>query len=1445
MSSFFGRGRKSDMMCLATEIGLSVNDDLKIVELKKAIMESSEYIDDADYIKELYQSIVNERMEKEALQKEERDRAFELEKMQLELSSTGTTANTESRNSGTTYRMDLHKVLPQFNPKDGDICWFLVSFERQAKMMKIPKEFWVGHLISVLPSEIINMISRESEERATDYDQVKALLLKRFKLSPEKFRQLFNKHQKAPESTWRDFYHQLQNYLEEWLAGLEVKTYDQLKDLMLVEQLKKRVPADVREHYLDDWASVVSPMEFAEKIEEYEEVRGNFKPKFTPPAPDKVKKGWRTNVSHRDRFGKSDKPRNLDTKARVLPSRTETSAANRKPVCYTCGVEGHISRFCPSRNAPDGISSTSSRTNSVQTTVATEIEPEILTARVTTSAYQPNDRKTGVDELRMVDIKCNNVSFKGVIDTGAQISVVREDLVDGCQGEGEGTIKIVSAFGDSEVTPLKIFHMKIDDRLHGAVPITCAVSRKLVSDMLICQTAYEALCDNVYLHGMQERPIVTNACIADSINEGETAELSAESHETRKSFIELQRSDESLRKAWEHAQNGQCSYEIQDGVLLHSENVCGEVVKQVVLPECKHLGVLKMAHEIPLAGHLGEKKTVQRIKYTFYWPSIKRDVKKFCSSCKPCQLRRAASYRDRIPIQPIARPEVPFEVWSVDCIGPLEPTSGRGHKFIICAVDLCTRWAEAIAVRNITAKTTCDVLMKIFAQTGFPKVICTDQGPNFTADLTDQFLSVLGVSPRFATPGHPESMGAVERWNKTLKEMLNKNIQEHGRKWDLHLPYLLFAYREVPHSTTGVSPFQLVYGRLPPGPLSILKDVWLGEKEIPTGTSRPVDVYLRDLVERLQKAHEIATETSEMTQREYTSRYNLRSRDKCFSVGDKVLMLIPSSSHKLLNTWSGPATIIEISRPHSAIVELDDGSTRELHFNKLRPFIARVEHVGLIFDQDEDFGELYYTPSGKVEKGTEDLRDHLNTQGTLQNQQRLDLLKVLNAYRDVFNSKPGQAKLEGHSVRVTSECSPKRLRPYRVPIALQDEVDRQIRDLLESGLIEPSDSEWSHPVVCVSKKNGSVRLCVDFRYLNSFTVPDAFPMQVAKELLYKVGKAQFITVLDLTKGYWQIPMKEEAKKFTGFVTHSGHYQWKVMPFGMKNAGSTFQRSMNKILAPHRKFCEAYIDDVAVYSETWSEHLDHIRQVFRTLRDVGLTVNLEKCEFGKKQVKFLGHVIGSGIHSPDPQKVEAIRNMPRPITKKEVRSIMGLASYYRDYIKNFAAIVLPLTNLTKKSVPNCIPWEREAEEAFQKLKDELVRMPSLYTPNLNKPFQLYTDASAYAIGACLAQKDEMGREKPIAFFSKKLSATQMRWATIEREAYCVLESLKKFDTWIFASEIEVVSDHNPLQYLTQSVPHGAKLTRWALALQRYNVTVSYRKGSKHGNADALSRLPPSE
>ncbi|GFU57548.1 retrovirus-related Pol polyprotein from transposon opus [Trichonephila clavipes] len=593
------------------------------------------------------------------------------------------------------------------------------------------------------------------------------------------------------------------------------------------------------------------------------------------------------------------------------------------------------------------------------------MSPAVLMAESTIPVTTPINEEKGMDDLRVVYVKVKGEQeiVNDVIDTGAQMPVVRADVVEGQSVDSGGTIQIMSAFGEREVTELKIFNLKIDDSRHGFVPIICAVSKRLVNDMLVCSSAYEALLENVqFIHNPANSYVSSKAVegiTADdpksissqemtretyhseiyiqSLSKANEEEQLPEGRETRSTFIKMQREDDTLKKLWSLAEKQKNSVKIHNGILTHSEYICGENIDQVVLPQCKR-EVLKMAHDVPLGGHLGEQKTRQRI-------------------------------RDRVPIQPLVRPEIPFEVWSVDCIGPLEPPSRRNHHFIICAVDLCTRWAEAIPVKEISAKTTCNVLLKIFTQTGFPKMICSDQGTNFTSKLSEAFLSVMGVSPRFSTPGHPERMGAMERWNRTLKDML-------------------------------------------------------------------MEKYLEDFIEKLRKAHEIAAETAEATQNNYASYYNLRSREKQFKVG--VLVLLPSSTHKLMKTWIGPATIIKITRPNSAKVELDDGGIGELHFNKLRPYIARVGQVGLIFDQYSDFGDLHYAPIDMAVTFMGDVTDPISSDcQELEDVQRLELLNTLKKFSSLFSSLPGLAKVKGHNLKLKPDFAPKKMHPYRIPIALQ------------------------------------------------------------------------------------------------------------------------------------------------------------------------------------------------------------------------------------------------------------------------------------------------------------------------------------------------------------------------------------------------------------------------
>jgi len=263
------------------------------------------------------------------------------------------------------------------------------------------------------------------------------------------------------------------------------------------------------------------------------------------------------------------------------------------------------------------------------------------------------------------------------------------------------------------------------------------------------------------------------------------------------------------------------------------------------------------------------------------------------------------------------------------------------------------------------------------------------------------------------------------------------------------------------------------------------------------------------------------------------------------------------------------------------------------------------------------------------------------------------------------------------------------MRPYKVPELLKLEVNRQINELLELGLIQPSNSSMASPIVCVAKKQRGVRIARDFRYINSFTIGDAFPMPTVNETLHKIRAAKFISTFDAKSGYWQIPVAQEDRWLTAFVTHDGLYEWVRMPFGLKNAGATFVRAVRMVLQPICDFSESYVDDVGVGSASWSDHLSHLRQFLNVICNNGMTLNLAKCKFAQTEVKFVGHFIGSGTRKPDPQRLEGITNMSRPRTKFELRKLL-VAFSYRKYVPHFAEISMRLTDLTSKQTPNVLP-----------------------------------------------------------------------------------------------------------------------------------------------------------
>ncbi len=397
-----------------------------------------------------------------------------------------------------------------------------------------------------------------------------------------------------------------------------------------------------------------------------------------------------------------------------------------------------------------------------------------------------------------------------------------------------------------------------------------------------------------------------------------------------------------------------------------------------------------------------------------------------------------------------------------------------------------------------------------------------------------------------------------------------------------------------------------------------------------------------------------------------------------------------------------------------------------------------------------------------------------------------------------------------------------------------------VKDIKEQGVIQESNSPWNSPIFLVPKKDGTFRPVIDFRRVNEVTVDDHYPLPVLRDLLMCLGTGyKVFSSLDLLCGNWQLPKAPEPREITAFSTPSGHFEWIRMPFGLKGAPLTFQRTMNIIFGDMLgNSVYIYLDDIIIASKDMSSHMDTLQEVIKRLLEIGLKFKITKCEFLKPRIKFLGHEVDEeGIHTGD-DKITAVANFPQKKTVENIRSFLGLAGYYRPFIKSFAALASPLTKLLKKSEP--FHWVSEQDNNFKDLKHALTYAPLRTFPNFKDPFLIYTDASTIDIGAVFMQTDGAGKNHVIAFACRVLTPAEKNYSVINLEILAVVWALKHFRDIIMGYKTTVYSDHSPITEIFKGRNLSGRLARWYLTIQTYNPEIRYTKLSSNVVADSLSR-----
>lgn len=457
----------------------------------------------------------------------------------------------------------------------------------------------------------------------------------------------------------------------------------------------------------------------------------------------------------------------------------------------------------------------------------------------------------------------------------------------------------------------------------------------------------------------------------------------------------------------------------------------------------------------------------------------------------------------------------------------------------------------------------------------------------------------------------------------------------------------------------------------------------------------------------------------------------------------------------------------------------------------------------------------------------------------------------------------GYATTIRHKIE-TGDAPPLRERHRKIPPQMFQQVKSHIKDLLKQGVITESHSPWAAPIVLVKKKDDSIRLCVDYRKLNAKTRRDAHPLPRIEESLEALGRAKYFSTLDLASGYWQIAMDPQDQEKTAFTTPMGPYEFTRLPFGLMNGPATFQRYMETCLGDlHYESILIYIDDIVIFSEDCESHLERLEMVFERLEKHGLKLKPSKCHLFQEQISYLGHVVSAKGVATDPDKCKTVINWKVPRSVTELRTFMGLAGYYRRFVKDFSKIAAPLYELIgtanvpkkgkrsdqqgKKQKKEPYKWTEKHQQAFDAIKVALTSPPILAFPDYSKPFIVYTDASSNGLGAVLSQVQD-GKEHVIAYASRTLRPAEKNdgnYSSFKIELQALTWAItEKFKGYLSGSKFTAYTDHNPLVHLSTAQLNATE-QRWVARLANYDFDIVYRSGKSNGNADALSRKPDQE
>lgn len=1442
-----------------------------------------------------------------------REEELKIRRIEAETTLRATSAHLEATNP-LSAPFDLAKAgkfVPVFDEKDPDL--FFSSFERVARQLAWPEEFWTLLVQPRFVGRGRRTYLSLSDSTAQDYDAVKAAVLRAHALVPDAYRCKFRALKKNPDVTHLEYARLTREAFTRWLRATQTESFENLVELILLEKFITSVSREVGVHIVEKQVKTLE--EAAQVADNFDLAHRSFKAHSgtgtdtTKSTQGKWHKKKTSNKTERD---KGDSPS------------SPSSLGKSKPQCSYCKRPGHTFEKCFKRisvKAPVGKAKTTLTVGAEEndkedkdtdkpvalvSNFSVPLAGDIVTEELKSCAPVKVGRETNPFlSSGFVEAGGKSVPVTVLRDTGAMQSLIRDNVVG---GTGTGRRVLLRGIVSQASVPLRRYLLHTDC---FSGPADLAVFKdlpvsgvdvilgndlggsKVTSEVPLAILEINPLIDPETVAGDEPSSVFPACAVTRSMSRQSTppsdptdsssspgilnedppddlglvplfqssvdSHLGSNSFAGREALIEAQRDDPTLQPLLEEANDStgdssNAHFYLHDGVLfrrwmprhLPQDDAEWSSTRQLVVPQQYRHAIIQLSHAHRFSAHYGARNTLNKLLKVFYWPRMRKEVFDFVKSCHVCQ--KAGKPVKRIPPAPLYKVPpvgVPFSHIQVDIVGPL-PRTKRGHEYIVTMLDVATRFVHGVPLRAVSAKAVVRSLTDFFSMFGVPTQVQTDGASYFTGTVFTTFLHKLGITHSVSSPYHPESQGALERSHRSIKSSLTKLGLDSGSSWDDDLAFALFALRDTPNASHGFTPFELVFGHSVRGPLCILRDKLL-EKE-------PADVSALELVEemrqRLTKCWNVAADNLEITRDKTKQRYDLKARYREFRPGQQVLIFLPLQGQPLSAKFSGPYQVLKkISDTTYVVATPDRRRTQRLcHVNSMKLYHEEAQGsaqpalpCSSTSSEDEDnLPEADTTDFSSVGvwKQNPEVFCRLTEKLThLEPNQQADIHRLLSRYSSVMRDQPGRTPLVVHDICV-GDAKPIKQVPYRVNPEQRAVLSREIASMLDMGLIKEDHSPWSSPVVLVKKPDGSSRVCVDYRRVNKLVAPDSYPLPRLEDCIEAVGRAKYISKFDLLKGFFQIPLTTRAQQIAAFVALGKVYVPLVMPFGLSTAPTAFQALMNKVLS-HIPGVTVYIDDIVVYSDTWSQHVSQLDAVFRALAEANLVLNLSKSDFGHAEVTYLGHVVGRGVLAPIRSKVLAIQDLPPPTNRRALRRFLGMIGFYRRFVHNFALIATPLTDLLKGK--HKYTWDDRCQLSFDTLKEVLCVDPVLRVPDFSRGYKLACDASDCAVGAVLLQEDETGIDRPVAYFSRKLSPPQTRYSTIEKEALSIVLALQHFQYYTSTSHPTLIlTDHKPLTYISTLSKVNRRLMRWALFLQNFNLEFKHVKGKDNVIADCLSR-----